>query len=163
MRQQRIFLWSGFIICLIAQMIVLKVADTKFLASNGSESPPFSEPANFSDKIMRCLIFLPCVTFGLAGDIQIIVSTFNYQPIAFAHMPYRYTRGFMLALAFVSLLQTLVAYGLCLLVFGGLSDDPWLRQLVYACFIVKALTWSPYLGIELYDTLFEQIYYDVKF
>lgn len=69
----------------------------------------------------------------------------------------------MLVLAFLSLAQTICTYAFCFLVFGGLSDDPKFRHWVYASFIAKALTWSPYLGMELYDTLFEQIYYDVKF
>ena len=143
-------------------MIALQVADTKFLTSNSSETP--SNESNIdSDMIKRCLIFLPCVTFGLAADIQIIVSTRKYKPIAFAHMPYSHTRCFMLFLAFLSLLQTLCTYGFCFLVFGGISNDPRYRHWVFACFIVKALTWSPYLGFELYDTLFEQIYYDVNF
>ena len=69
----------------------------------------------------------------------------------------------MLALGYISLLQTILTYFLCFMVFGGLSDNPLYRKLVFASFIVKAVTWSPYLGFEFYDTLFEQIYYDVNF
>lgn len=141
-------------------MIILKTTDTQFLISNGNERH-FSAPESANDSINRCLVFLPCVTFGLAADIQIIVSTYKYNPVAFEKMPYRHTRGFMIFFAFFSLLQTLVTYGFCILVFGGINDD--LRKWVFASFIGKALTWSPYLGIELYDTLFEQIYYDVNF
>ena len=112
--------------------------------------------------IKRCLIFLPCVTFGLAADVQIIVSTLKYEPVAFASMPYKHTRGFMLGLGFVSLIQTLCTYAFCFMVFGGVSSDPFFRKLVFASFIAKAVAWSPYLGIELYDTLFEQIYHDVN-
>ena len=120
-RQQRIFLWSGFIICLIVQMIVLSVTDTKFLVAGNSftqyDSPNFS-----NDMVNRCLIFLPCVTFGLAADIQIIVSTCKYKPVAFVDMPYRHTRGFMLVLACLSLAQTVCTYVFCFLVFGGMNE-----------------------------------------
>lgn len=143
-------------------MIVLKTTDTQFLTDRGSKKH-FSESELENESINRCLVFLPCVTFGLAADIQIIVSTYKYQPVAFKDMPYRHTRAFMLILSFVSLLQTVIAYAFCLLIFGGINTDPDIRQWVFICFIVKALTWSPYFGIELYDTLFEQIYYDVNF
>ena len=143
-------------------MIVLGVTDTTFLVAKDSDMPS-SDSAADNDGIKRCLIFLPCVTFGLAGDVQIIVSTLKYEPVAFASMPYRHTRGFMLALGFTSVLQTFCAYVFCLMVFGGVSSDPFFRKLVFASFIAKAVAWSPYLGFELYDTLFEQIYHDVNF
>ena len=100
-------------------------------------------------------MFLPCVTFGLAADVQIIASTLKYRPLAFTRMPCRCTQGFMLALGYLSLLQTLCTYFLCFMVFGGVSENPLFRQCMFASFTVKALTWSPYLGFEFYDTLFE--------
>lgn len=142
-------------------MIVLRVADTAFLVAEDSDMPRTNPEAD-SDGVKRCLIFLPCVTFGLAGDVQIIVSTVKYEPVAFTSMPYRHTRGFMLVLASLSLIQTLCAYVFCFMVFGGVSSDPFFRKLVFASFIAKAVAWSPYLGLELYDTLFEQIYHDVN-
>ena len=142
-------------------MIVLRVADTAFLVAKDSDMPRTSAEAD-SAGMKRCLIFLPCVTFGLAGDVQIIVSTVKYEPVAFTSMPYRHTRGFMLALASISLIQTLCAYVFCFMVFGGVSSDPFFRTLVFASFIAKAVAWSPYLGLELYDTLFEHIYHDVN-
>ena len=142
-------------------MIVLRVADTAFLVAEDSDMP-HNNPEADSDGMKRCLIFLPCVTFGLAGDVQIIVSTVRYEPAAFTSMPYRHTRGFLLVLASISLIQTLCAYVFCFMVFGGVSSDPFFRKLVFASFIAKAVAWSPYLGLELYDTLFEQIYHDVN-
>lgn len=163
LRQQRIFLWSGFVICLVIQMIVLAVADTKFLVVS-STSTGYDAASSFDkDMVNRCLIFLPCVTFGLAADIQIIVSTCKYRPVAFVEMPYPHTRCFMLSVAFLSLGQTICTYAFCFLVFGGISDDPRFRLWVFASFLAKGLLWSPFLGFELYDTLFEQIYFDVKF
>ena len=108
-------------------------------------------------------MFLPCLTFGLMIDIQIIVSTYRYKPISFRTLPYRNTRVIMLVLGFLTLMMSLTAYVFCLLVFGGLNQNPKMREMVFACFIVKAFTWSPFLAMELYDTLFEQIYHDVQF
>jgi len=106
-------------------------------------------------------MFLPAVTFGLMIDIQIIVSTYSYKPVAFKDLPYRHTRIFVLIIGYASLILSLVAYVFCLLVFGGLNKDRVIRQSVFVIFIVKGLTWSPFLGMEFYDTLFEQIYHDV--
>ena len=72
-------------------------------------------------------------------------------------------RPFLLTVGVISLLTSVVAYVFVLLVFGGLNKDPSVRQLAFVCFIVKALTWSPFLALEYYDTLFEQIYHDVQF
>lgn len=106
-------------------------------------------------------MFLPALTFGLMIDIQIIVSTYSYKPVAFRDLPYRHARILFLTLGYVSLIISLVAYVFCLLVFGGLNQDRVIRHSVFAIFIVKGLTWSPFLGMEFYDTLFEQIYHDV--
>mmetsp|Transcript_41737 Transcript_41737/g.54969 ORF Transcript_41737/g.54969 Transcript_41737/m.54969 type:complete len:82 (-) Transcript_41737:972-1217(-) len=59
--------------------------------------------------------------------------------------------------------MSLATCALCLLIFGGLTSDPSIRRWLYICFIVKAVTWSPFLAMEFYDTLFEQIYHDVQF
>ena len=61
--------------------------------------------------------------FGLAADLQIIVSTYQYKPIAFAYMPYSCTRPFMLSLGIASFVLSLVTYVFCLMVFGGLNAD----------------------------------------
>jgi len=98
----------------------------------------------------------------MAADFQIIVSTYKYEPKAFTNRPYACTRYLMLSFGIISLLNSLVAYMLCLLVFGGLSQDPDMRFWVFCSFFLKAFTWSPFLAIEAYDTLFEQIYCEVQ-
>ena len=82
--------------------------------------------------------------------------------MAFSARPYECTRYFMLILGILSLVMSLVAYAFCLLVFGGLDDRRDMRTYVFGSFIVKAFTWSPFLAIEFYDTLFEQIYCEVQ-
>jgi len=111
--------------------------------------------------VTQCLMFLPSVTFGLSVDLQIIVSTLQYAPVAFAQPPYKHSKSVMLAIGILSLLMSLISYAFCFIVFGGLSEDPALRKWVFICFIAKAVTWSPFLGLELYDMTLEQIYHDV--
>lgn len=141
---------------LIAQLFVLAFMDVKL-------TPSAIDPASDGDHVKQCLVFLPFLTFALMVDIQILVSTYQYKPVAFKHLPCSCARPFMLTIGVLTLLMTVVAYVFCLLVFGGLSKDPSVRQMVFVCFLVKALTWSPFLALEFYDTLFEQVYHDVQF
>lgn len=78
-------------------------------------------------------------------------------------MPYASTRIFMLVLGFVTLATTFTSYILCIFVFGGLKESDNIRNILYISFIMKAFFWSPFIGMELYDMCFENIYYDVKF
>ena len=153
-------LWTGFIVCLVAQLIVFASVDGDF-----SVSAAAPELLGGWDKdgnhIKQCLMFIPCFVFALAADAQILVSTLNYKPVAFKKTPYKCSRPFMLTIASASLLMTIVTYIMCLYVFGGISISKGLRSLLFSCFMAKAVLWSPFLGMELYDTLFEQIYHDV--
>ena len=69
----------------------------------------------------------------------------------------------MLVIGTVSLLVSIMSYIFCIYVFGGLSTGPQARKMVFASFICKSVCWAPFVGIEYYDTFFEQIYHDVKF
>ena len=140
----------------------MRAVNVQFLIRNGSDSSG-DDSNDMNETVKQCLVFLPCATFGIAVDIQIIASTWRYKPIAFSDMPYKCTRGFLLLIGFSTFAVSIVTYGFCLLVFGGLNDDPSFRKWVFITFIAKAFTWSPFIGLELYDTLFEQIYHDVQF
>ena len=107
------------------------------------------------------MLFLPCILFGLCADIQIIVTTYEYEPIAFTRMPHKWTKGLMLGLGVSTFLMSILCLILILLAFGGVHSN--LKLYVFISIAVKAFTWSPFLGMELYDTVFEQIYHDVKF
>jgi hypothetical protein len=37
------------------------------------------------------------------------------------------------------------------------------KSWVFDCFIIKAVCWSPFLGWEFYDLIFEHIYLDVQY
>ena len=108
-------------------------------------------------------MFLPCVTFGLMIDLQILYSIKKYEPIAFNEMPSRCVKPFLYLIGTCSLLMSLVSYVCCVIVFGGFTKQLKYRQFLFSCFIVKAVTWAPFVAMEYYDTFFEQIYHDVKF
>ena len=150
LRQQQIYLWSGFILCLIAQFIVVSAVGSEILDSGGSQ-------------MQQILMFLPCVTFGLATDVQIIVSSRKYKPIAFTNLPFKHARQVMQSLGVISLIMSICAITLCILIYSGIASEPKLRSWLFLCMFVKATTWSPFIGIEYYDTLFEHIYHDVQF
>ena len=69
----------------------------------------------------------------------------------------------MLVIGTVSLLVSIMSYIFCIYVFGGFATGPQARKMVFASFICKSVCWAPFVGIEYYDTFFEQIYHDVKF
>lgn len=112
LKQQRIFLWSGFTVCLIAQLIVFKAANVQLLVDIASQQQ------EDQDKIAQVMMFFPCVAFSLAADVQIIVSTLQYKPIAFAKMPFGWIRPVMLFLGALSLALTVVTFIVCIVVFG---------------------------------------------
>ena len=77
------------------------------------------KPIDEDNDIRKVLLFLPCLFFGIMVDIQIIMSTVKYKPVAFVDMPYTWCKPVMLALGFISLVMSLVSYIFCMLVFGG--------------------------------------------
>lgn len=150
LRKQQIFLWSGFVICLIAQFIVVSAVGDQILDDS-------------VNKVDQLLMFLPSVTFGLAIDVQIMVSACTYKSIAFKDVPFKCARCLIMAVGALSLLVSIVTYTFCFLIFGGLSTEPELRFMLFVCFFVKAVLLSPFLGLEYYDIFFEHIYFDVQF
>ena len=96
---------------------MLKVADEQLLVDIAQEK------THEQDKVGQVMLFLPCVIFGLAADVQIIVSTYKYKPIALSKMPNPTIRPLMLAIGVISLLLSLLSFVFCLLVFGGFNSD----------------------------------------
>ena len=58
LRKQRMYLWVGFIVCLIAQFVVIGLLGDEL----------FNDSKNF-DSVEQCLFFIPSATFGLAVDV----------------------------------------------------------------------------------------------
>ena len=69
----------------------------------------------------------------------------------------------MMSIGIVSLLISVITYVLCLLIYGGTISEPKARSWIFLCIFAKALSWSPFLGLEYYDTLLEHLYHDVYF
>ena len=147
-------------VCLIVQLIVLASVDFGVFSGLNDTYMGFDKDGN---KIKQCLVFLPCVTFGLCVDIQILISTRAYRPVAFSDLPFRLAKACMMCLGILSVLTSICSYLFCFVVFGGISKDPDMRKWVFVCFLAKTVTWSPFLALEMYDMLFEQIYHDVQF
>lgn len=76
-------------------------------------------------------------------------------------MPFKGARIIMMSLGIASLIMSIVNALFYIFVFGGLANNQDIREWMLISFIVKAITWSPFLGIEMYDMLFENIYHDV--
>ena len=96
-------------------------------------------------------------------DCQILYSIKKYEPIAFNDVPYGWAKPMMMLIGILSLLMNIVCYIFCIVVFGGLSNTTNTRQILFSCFVIKSILWSPFAGMEYYDTFFEQIYHDVRF
>ena len=69
----------------------------------------------------------------------------------------------MMVIGVLSLAMDIVCYLCCIVVFGGLSNTEKTKGILFSCFVIKSVLWSPFVGMEYYDTFFEQIYHDVKF
>ena len=69
----------------------------------------------------------------------------------------------MKVLAYLSLVTTILTYVFCIIVFGDVNDNATTRKWCFSIFIIKAIIWSPYVGLEYYDMCFEHLYHDVQF
>ena len=121
----------------------------------------YSGSTTDDNKVKQCLMFMPIVAFGISADTQVIVSTYRYQPIAFKDLPFKGCRILMMTVAISSLCLTIAAYIFTFFTSGGLNDSPEMRKWQFSIIIAKAVTISPFLGLEFYDTVFEHIYHDV--
>ena len=73
-------------------------------------------------------------------------------------MPFKGARIIMMSIGIASLIMSIVNAFFYIFVFGGLANNQDIREWMLISFIAKAVTWSPFLGIEMYDMLFENIY-----
>jgi hypothetical protein len=145
-------IWSGFVICVLAQIIVLTVIKVQFRSLLKGVTP--SEEVWF--------MFIPCMVFGLLCDVEILVQTFRYKPTAFKHT-ITYCKQLLLVVGFASLVMSTVLIVFSFLAFTPVITPSFFLQWFFICLIMKAVCWSPFIAIEMYDTVFENIYIDVNF
>jgi len=73
LRSQRMFLMGGFVVCALAQMLVMFVVNFQFKNKKNN--------GNLGLKVW--LMFIPAMIFGLLCDIEIIKQLCIYKPVAF--------------------------------------------------------------------------------
>jgi len=67
-------------------------------------------------------------------------------------------------LSFFSLIASIATYVVSFLAFVSVTVNlKFYVNLFYLIVAIKAFCWSPFLGMEFYDTFFEHIYLDVNF
>lgn len=170
LKKQRILLWGGFLVCVIAQLMVLCFVDGEFITTYTTTTSPrqlqqieeyFDNEITFgtygapSNDIKQVLMFSPCLIFGLMVDLQILESIIRYEPVAFSEIPHRAIKPILISLGLISLITSLLSIILAIFVFGNLTSEPTWRKTIFSTLMFKAITWSPFFGIELYDTFFE--------
>ena len=146
LKQQRMIVWCGFLVCVIAQIIVISV-----------DSQSFTAP---SPGVKVWLLFIPAMVFGLLCDIKCTVQSWLYKPIAFKQ-PIPYTREALVAIGLVSFLCSVMLILFSFLAFTPLVTPLQFLEWFFVFLITKGICWSPFIANELYDTLFENIYHDV--
>ena len=81
LKSQRMVMWGGFILCALAQMILLFVINAKF---NNASQDSLGQTSN---GILLWLMFIPSMLFGVLIDVESIIQTARYRPQAFSQPP----------------------------------------------------------------------------
>lgn len=146
LRDERLFLWVGFAVCLLAQMISLSVV----------------EYTRETAKARVWLIFCPLMLFGVLIDVECLWQAWSYKPVAFRTV-LKYAKEIMVSIAVASLVSSILLIVYSYLAF---AEDAGGKRAAEQAFILmlylKGVTWSPFIAGEVYDTLFENIYTDVQ-
>ena len=67
----------------------------------------------------------------------------------------------MILIGAISLLLSIITYIFCILIYSDTFSEPKVREWLIVLIFAKAVSWSPFLGLEYYDTLLEHLYHDV--
>lgn len=68
LKSQRMLLWGGFVVCLLAQIILLSIVNVQFKQKVGSQSYGAISPG-----LEVWLVFVPAMIFGLLVDLEILI------------------------------------------------------------------------------------------
>lgn len=85
----------------------------------------------------------------------------KYKPIAFKAPP-KYCKELLLILSVISFLMSGLLILFSFLAFTPVINAKEFLKLFFACLVIKAVLWAPFIALEFYDTIFENIYYDVQ-
>ena len=100
------------------------------------------------------------MVFGLLCDIECIIQCFIYKPTAFKH-PLPNCLRLLAGIGIVSLVMSAFLIIFSYLAFTPLVSPQQFLTWFFYCLDIKAVTWSPFIALEYYDLLFENIYFDV--
>ena len=107
-------------------------------------------------------MFIPSMAFALVCDAEILYQTRIYEPISFRYeIPY--SRFAMALVGFSGAIVTLLLLLFSFLAFTPALTEQQFYQIFLTFLLIKLLLWSPFIGLEYYDTFFENIYFDVQF
>lgn len=139
---------------------MLSVVNAQFKAYNEVSNGEGSTKITPGEEVW--FMFIPSMIFGVLCDIEILVQTWSYKPTAFKVTP-KYCRAILLITGCVSFVMSCV-----LILFSFLAFTPAISPIIFlkwffVCLTMKAVCWSPFIAIEYYDTVFENIYFDVQF
>ena len=105
------------------------------------------------------------MVFGLLVDLEILIQVKSSKPQAFKETPL-YCRVVLAVIGSISLIMSAL---LIIFSFEAFTPNTTAEKalkflnLFFICLIVKAVCWAPFIALELFDTLFENIYLDVQF
>lgn len=100
--------------------------------------------------------------FFIMVDIEALYQVFIYKPIAFNTTPH-FARSTLFTIAILSVLVTGVLIVLSFLAYTPLKTDREYSTLFFYVLYVKGVCLSPFIALEFFDLMFENIYLDVQF
>jgi len=175
LREQRVMMWSAFVVCLVAQVLMLKNVISNFNKHFGQDTSFFqcSAPTDLPDlpqedespgkiklNVKTWLLFLPFIVLCIFLDLQFAYQVQTYKPKSFVSLPYKHIRSLGLLIAYASLISSIIAIVLSYLTFVELVLFPhWMLSMM----LLKAFTWAPFIGWEFYDLIFEHLYMDTQY
>ena len=101
-------------------------------------------------------MFIPSMTFCLLIDIEILFQLKIYCPIAFKTTP-KYCREILVIIGLISTLLSGVLILISFLAFTPITVTTQSTKFIKTFFcilLIKCICWSPFIGIEYYDTVF---------
>jgi hypothetical protein len=111
--------------------------------------------------IVVWLMFIPAMIFGLLTDLEIFVQVKAYKPIAIKHIP-RYTKEILLVVSCLSFLTSIALIFVSFIAFTPVVSPRQTLKIFYVILFAKSILWSPFIALEFYETVFENVYYDVQ-
>lgn len=137
-------------------MVVLLAVNAQYLKSDYEQATY----GRVDNGIEVWLIFVPSMVFGLLIDIEVLVQCALHKPIAFKTTP-RFSRSLLLAIGILSLVVSGVLILFSFLAFSPMKSQAEFTKWFFYTLYVKAICLSPFIALEFFDLMFENIYLDV--